>query len=834
MDVQGLFSLVLSLSLLGSVMTGVIFLMKKGFHNKMSAHWHYYIWLLLIARLIIPYSFETSLLMPEKEPELSTSNSEEFEGTNNQISTIEKQESNNVIEEVSPVISRDKEKVVSIKSLKQILPIIWIAGATITLLIMLIVNFHFHWRLTKNEKCENYELLNLLEECKKKLKVKAKVQIIYDDSMGTPSVVGFFRPKILVNKNMLNSLSSNEIKFVLLHELTHVKRNDILIHWLIIFVQAIHWFNPIIWCSFYAMRKDCEISCDASVLSRLKREEHLEYGFSLLTVIEQISKKTLIPRSIGMSTSRSHMKLRLERITMFNKPSWKWISLSSMLAVGIILSGFTTFTNATSNHLIDTYETFSIEEEIISVAQGVQYDLKFSRVNKEVTITYYPILSEDPYTEEEFNTFKRDVQQSVEELLKSRNYNEYKVNVLADWVDSNGWNERWDKKFMLFEEIESQMEQDHNIEVTASISPSMLILKFYRDGELITNPEEVNYYHTEFIDLSIERGTSINFKEVTYFGMDELSEYWYKVVLAIDLGLKEIEELKVSSTTILTIDDPIIVNTDINSSDPKANEMEKKIKQLIQEFFEYKPISEKASGPVDVIVKHKEATSTDKNNNNNNAIYSQQELDELQKQVDEGHRSGLLDPEQVAREFLDMMNHIKVDENTDSKLIVDEETKKIIQYRLLDGRSIQLELIQPSKKGVGGIFVVSHFIFVDPISNPLPQLSNSPLFIDLRSNEYVDKKDLELIKAKIMNFKLQNGEYIYEIFNDKFSKPTWIIASLDSTVIHFTGFYNGNEYKIDFNRWSPRWLNISIDDEEIHEDEVSDYFDNLVKQLTKQ
>lgn len=91
--------------------------------------------------------------------------------------------------------------------------------------------------------------------------------------------------------------------------------------------------------------------------------------------------------------------------------------------------------------------------------------------------------------------------------------------------------------------------------------------------------------------------------------------------------------------------------------------------------------------------------------------YSQQEADELQKQVDEGHKPGAMDWRQVSREFLNS-NHMKVDESTDSKLIIDEKTKKVVQYKLADGRSIQLELVQPSKEGPSGIYVVSRYRFL--------------------------------------------------------------------------------------------------------------------------
>lgn len=91
--------------------------------------------------------------------------------------------------------------------------------------------------------------------------------------------------------------------------------------------------------------------------------------------------------------------------------------------------------------------------------------------------------------------------------------------------------------------------------------------------------------------------------------------------------------------------------------------------------------------------------------------FSQQETDNLQKQVDEAHKPGLTDWQQVSREYLNTQEGLVVNEDIDVKLIVDEKAKKVVQYTLKDGRSIQLELIQPSKEGPSGIFVVSRYRF---------------------------------------------------------------------------------------------------------------------------
>lgn len=60
MILNRLFQLVVTASFMGSIVAGIIFLIKALLKDKFSAVCHYYIWFLLIVRLIIPYAPETS------------------------------------------------------------------------------------------------------------------------------------------------------------------------------------------------------------------------------------------------------------------------------------------------------------------------------------------------------------------------------------------------------------------------------------------------------------------------------------------------------------------------------------------------------------------------------------------------------------------------------------------------------------------------------------------------------------------------------------------------------------------------------------------------------
>ncbi|WP_202076606.1 hypothetical protein [Caldalkalibacillus salinus] len=93
--------------------------------------------------------------------------------------------------------------------------------------------------------------------------------------------------------------------------------------------------------------------------------------------------------------------------------------------------------------------------------------------------------------------------------------------------------------------------------------------------------------------------------------------------------------------------------------------------------------------------------------------YKLSDMDQLQEQVNNGNRPGLLDPTQVALEFLHQMD---VDVNSGSDVLVDQASEKVIQYEWRDEKVIQLHLIQPSEQGGHGIYVVNQYRYIENAS----------------------------------------------------------------------------------------------------------------------
>jgi len=93
------------------------------------------------------------------------------------------------------------------------------------------------------------------------------------------------------------------------------------------------------------MHEDCEIACDAYVLSQLKPVEYKKYGETIINLINTISKPYWVSTTIGMANNKSSIKRRIKMIAMFKKNTWKW----SIIAVAVLVAvGFAGLTNSKS------------------------------------------------------------------------------------------------------------------------------------------------------------------------------------------------------------------------------------------------------------------------------------------------------------------------------------------------------------------------------------------------------------------------------------------------------------------------------------------------------
>ncbi|WP_129595882.1 M56 family metallopeptidase [Anaerophilus nitritogenes] len=336
-----LFKWLISTSIKGSILIGCILIMKHLLKNKLGARWHYYVWFLVLARLVMPFAPESSisffnLLGFSKHTEMITKN-------------VLVYDPNIIIGWFKSGIQIDgwiNDHQTLTQALLQSsiyfkLMIIWIIGLILFSFYTIKTNIRLCSKIKRGSLCEDAQILTILEDCKEKLGIHKDLLIFKVKGIQTPAIFGWIRPRILLPIDIEKKLSPKGLEHIILHELVHFKRKDIVLFWITGILQIIHWFNPIIWYGFYEMRQDCEISCDSMVLSSIGHEEWKNYGQTMITLLESTINSFQSVGVVGFSTQKTQLKRRIKMITLFKKNTYK-ISIISVILLSFVACTFLT------------------------------------------------------------------------------------------------------------------------------------------------------------------------------------------------------------------------------------------------------------------------------------------------------------------------------------------------------------------------------------------------------------------------------------------------------------------------------------------------------------
>lgn len=216
---------------------------------------------------------------------------------------------------------------------------VWLVGMGTVLSVIVAINIALAFRLCRRPTVTDPGLLELLESCKQEMDVRRKVLLYGDPKITSPALAGIFRPSLLIPPEILADLPREELRFIFLHELAHVKKHDIIQNWLLIALAAIHWFNPVIWFTFARLRADRELARDAMVLSATGTDANQAYGQTIIHTLERIARPNLQnPALAGIGDGMGQLKRRLRMISLAPKrrPTLTFIGITLLTTLAVI------------------------------------------------------------------------------------------------------------------------------------------------------------------------------------------------------------------------------------------------------------------------------------------------------------------------------------------------------------------------------------------------------------------------------------------------------------------------------------------------------------------
>lgn len=379
-----LFGIILKTSIYGSILAIVLILIKTLLGNKISPKWHYYLWSLLIVKLVIPIGPQSIISFFNYIPDIpsKTNFTDAYSNYHRSYITIKQSADNSHIDSI---MKAQDSSLHLAAILEKLAPYLWISVMIFILLWFLYVNIKFYIKTLKDNSIAPFQICNLLETCKKIHGINRNIKIVVQDVIKTPSITGFFKVKILITEETLK-LSEEEIKYIFLHELSHLKRKDLLINYMLIVLQAIHWFNPIIWYSFKLIRRDMEAATDERVLMLLDETEYKQYGHTLLNLVNNYSSNSNSTKLIYLVDDKKSLEKRIKLIKMselFKKRKTLIVILGITIIALLSVIFLTIKPSITSNKGIDVVPNIEFTKITDNEFKDIQNKGQFKNVTKD-------------------------------------------------------------------------------------------------------------------------------------------------------------------------------------------------------------------------------------------------------------------------------------------------------------------------------------------------------------------------------------------------------------------------------------------------------------------
>ena len=295
-----IFKAILIMSLVGSVLTGVMSLFRPITKKIFGYSWHYYIWLCVLFVMLIPVRFNIN---PTTAPSIITQTAQ-TEQTAQQTSVGNQPETT---ENITPADTAQKPQVLQkifgiwnriVYNRVSILAWLWLIGAMLLTLLNIARYISLNVKIRKNG-----EIISLPEIGKY---TNRKIDVRMWENIASPFMTGVIKPTLVLPKA---ELSDEQLHNILCHEMTHFKRHDILYKWFAEFVKCVHWFNPVIRYVTRQISTECEISCDMAVTKNMSDGEKMSYINTILSLLPTGKSKQL-PLTTQMASSKKILKRR--------------------------------------------------------------------------------------------------------------------------------------------------------------------------------------------------------------------------------------------------------------------------------------------------------------------------------------------------------------------------------------------------------------------------------------------------------------------------------------------------------------------------------------------
>jgi len=306
--VESIFKAVLSMSLVGTVLTAIIMIAKPVTQKIFGFKWQYYIWYAVLVVMLLPFS--VNIVTPNESTMIGA-----YKHEGSRFS-----EDFSIVSEVDNSHETQPEQETPIKydTLFKAIAYIWLLYGSSVFVFKIFQYFLYLHIVRKKSVC---------------FRKSGRIQIWYTSLVSAPLTLGLISKKILVPQGIEDEKA---IDFILLHEGTHIKHGDIFFKWLCMILKCVHWFNPVVYFLAKETEQLCEIVCDIDVAKNMDESERKAYMNTILSLVSS-SLRNVSELTTNMANAKSCIAKRFAAIVSLENREMKQKRICAAVTVVTVL-----------------------------------------------------------------------------------------------------------------------------------------------------------------------------------------------------------------------------------------------------------------------------------------------------------------------------------------------------------------------------------------------------------------------------------------------------------------------------------------------------------------
>lgn len=389
-----------------SILILIVITIRHFLKGKMSLRLQYALWLIVAARLLVPFSIGEAVTSVStwldlvgdrqeiqeivdytKAPMQTMTYEDAYESVVNDYREIGINIENLPEHVLNGTIENEvQDKMHQGYSPEQMAVLLWKLGMVIVSAWFLYSNIYFSLKLRKDRV--------LCGE-------KGRLKVYQTSAVETPCLYGLFTPAIYVTNEVVED--ETRMQHVLEHEMTHYRHCDYIWALVRVLCLVLHWYNPLVWCAALLSRRDAELACDEATIKRLGEDERASYGRTLIGLTCEKRPAVLITATT-MTGSKNTIKERIKLIAQ--KPKMAIITLVVVVLLMVVAIVWT-YTGAKPQYesFSEWVETLKVDEfDTFHLAKGYGNDEIRYQATKEDFVEFLELLKAVP----EEKCYRRD------------------------------------------------------------------------------------------------------------------------------------------------------------------------------------------------------------------------------------------------------------------------------------------------------------------------------------------------------------------------------------------------------------------------------------------